>query len=77
MGVFMQMLHLVMGGAVSDPQSLEFKDPSKMHLVGVFNSYAEALEIWQSNAHQTVDDAEQKYVIVHLHRLLEPQQSIG
>ena len=71
----MQKLHLVMGGHVSDPQTLEFIDPSKMDLVGVFNSYAEAEEAWRGSAQRTVDDAAMKYVIVHLHRLLEPSLS--
>lgn len=68
-----QLLHLVMGGRVSDPQTLEFEDTSKIHMVGVFPSYAEALEAWKANAQRTVDDAEMRYVIVHLHKLLEPE----
>lgn len=69
----MQLLHLVMGGRVKDPQTLEFEDLSKIELVGVFPSYALAEEAWRANAQRTVDDAEMKYVIVHLHRLLEPE----
>ncbi len=68
----MQKLHLVMGGRVSDPQKLVFKDLSKLDLVGVYPDYAEAEEVWRANAQRTVDDAEMKYVIVHLHKLLEP-----
>lgn len=68
----MQKLHLVMGGRVKDPQGHEFVDLSKVHLVGVYPDYAAAEEAWRSNAQRTVDDAEVKYVIVHLHRLLEP-----
>lgn len=69
----MQLLHLVMGGRVKDPQTLEFEDLSKVDLVGVYPSYNEAEEVWRANAQRTVDDAEMKYVIVHLHRLLEPE----
>ena len=69
----MQKLHLVMGGRVSDPQTLEFKDLDQLDLVGVFGDYASAEEAWRSNAQRTVDDAEMRYVIVHLHRLLEPE----
>ncbi|MGH6659119.1 MAG: DUF4170 domain-containing protein, partial [Sphingomicrobium sp.] len=29
-------------------------------------------DAWRGRAQRTVDDAEMKYVIVHLHRLLEP-----
>lgn len=68
----MQKLHLVMGGRVSDPQGLDFVDLTQMDLVGVYGTYAEAEEAWRGRAQRTVDDAEMKYVIVHLHRLLEP-----
>lgn len=73
----MQKLHLVMGGRVSDPRSLEFTDLSAIDLVGVFPDYASAEEAWRSSAQRTVDDAEMKYVIVHLHRLLEPELPQG
>jgi hypothetical protein len=72
----MQKLHLVMGGRVSDPQSLDFVDLSRLDLVGVFPDFASAEEAWRANAQRTVDDAEMKYVIVHLHRLLEPDLPI-
>lgn len=68
----MQKLHLVMGGRVTDPQGLEFTDLSKVDIVGIFPDYATAEDAWRSNAQRTVDDAEMKYVIVHLHRMLEP-----
>ncbi|MEO7551755.1 MAG: DUF4170 domain-containing protein [Croceibacterium sp.] len=67
-----QLLHLVMGGRVVDPQGVEFQDLGKLDVVGIFPSYAEAEEAWRGKAQSTVDDAEMKYVIVHLHRLLEP-----
>lgn len=67
-----QLLHLVMGGRVTDPQSIEFQDLSQIDIVGVFPNYAAAEEAWRASAQRTVDDAEMKYVIVHLHRLLEP-----
>ena len=34
--------------------------------------YASALEAWRGAAQRTVDDAEMKFVIVHLHKLLDP-----
>jgi hypothetical protein len=68
-----QLLHLVMGGRVKDPQTLEFENLKEVEVVGVYPSYASALEAWRSAAQRTVDDAEMKYVIVHLHRLLEPE----
>ena len=69
----MSKLHLVFGGRVKDPQGLEFEDLSSLHVVGLFPDYAAALDAWRSNAQRTVDDAEMKYVVVHLHRLLEPE----
>jgi hypothetical protein len=68
-----QLLHLVMGGRVVDPQGVEFQNLDEIELVGVYPSYAAAEEAWRGKAQLTVDDAEMKYVIVHLHRLLEPE----
>ncbi len=68
----MSKLHLVFGGRVRDPQGLDFVDLEKIDLVGVYPSFAEAEEAWRGKAQRTVDDAEMKYVVVHLHRLLEP-----
>ncbi|MEE9434035.1 MAG: DUF4170 domain-containing protein [Sphingorhabdus sp.] len=65
-------LHLVFGGRVSDPRSLDFNDLDNIDLVGVYPDYEEAEEAWRGAAQRTVDDAEMKYVVVHLHRLLEP-----
>lgn len=67
-----QKLHLVIGGRVSDPQHLEFTDLKALDFVGVFPDYASAEEAWRSAARRTIDDAEMKYVVVHLHRLLQP-----
>ncbi len=74
-----QLLHLVMGGRVKDPTSLEFVDLSKIDLVGVFPDYASAEAAWRGAAQRTVDDAEMRYVVVHLHKLLDPEtgQSTG
>ncbi len=72
----MSKLHLVMGGRVADPQALDFVNLNQVDLVGVFASYAEAEEAWRGRAQRTVDDAEMKYVIVHLHKLLEPDITI-
>ncbi|WP_448578814.1 DUF4170 domain-containing protein [Thermaurantiacus sp.] len=70
----MSKLHLVFGGRVKDPMGLEFVEPEKLHIVGIFPDYASAEKAWRAEAQRTVDDAEMKYVVVHLHRLLEPEQ---
>jgi len=69
----MSKLHLVFGGRVKDPQALDFTDLSKIDFVGLFDNYADAEEAWRGAAQRTVDDAEMRYVVVHLHRLLEPE----
>ncbi len=69
----MSKLHLVFGGRVSDPQTLDYTDLSKIDFVGLFDNYADAEDAWRGAAQRTVDDAEMRYVVVHLHRLLEPE----
>ena len=68
----MSKLHLVFGGRVKDPRGLDFVDLNALDVVGLFDSFASAEEAWRGAAQRTVDDAEMKYVVVHLHRLLEP-----
>lgn len=69
----MAKLHLVFGGRVKNPQTLDFVDLEKLDIVGMYPDYAEAEEAWRSAAQRTVDDAEMKYVVVHLHKLLQPE----
>lgn len=69
----MSKLHLVFGGRVRDPQTLEFTDLDSLDIVGLFPDYKSAEEAWRGAAQRTVDDAEMKYVVVHLHRLLDPE----
>lgn len=66
-------LHLVFGGRVKDPRTLDFEDLDNIDLVGVYASYDDAEDAWRGNAQRTVDDAEMKYVVVELHKLLEPK----
>jgi hypothetical protein len=68
-----QLLHLVFGGELVRLEDVEFKDPSKLDIVGVYPNYTEAYKAWRSKAQQTVDNAQMRYFIVHLHRLLDPQ----
>lgn len=69
------LLHLVFGGRVSDPQSQDFVDPDNLEVVGIYPNYAKALTAWRGASQANVDDANMKYVIVHLHRLLEPEEN--
>jgi hypothetical protein len=68
----MSKLHLVFGGRVRDPRTLDFDDLDSIDMVGLFPDYKSAEEAWRAAAQRTVDDAEMRYVVVHLHRLLEP-----
>jgi hypothetical protein len=68
----MSKLHLVMGGRVKDPRGVEFENLDAIDFVGVFPDFTTAEKAWRAAAQRTVDDAEMKYVVVHLHRLLEP-----
>ena len=78
-----QRLHLVFGGELTNPDTTEFRDPTKMHIVGIFPDYASAYRAWKAEAQRTVDDAHMRYFISHLHRMLDersessPTQEIG
>jgi hypothetical protein len=67
-----QLLHLVFGGELTDLERTEFKDLSKIDMVGVYPNYATAYAAWRAKAQQTVDNAHMRYFIVHMHRLLDP-----
>ena len=67
-----QLLHLVFGGELNDVSHVEFKDLEKIDIVGVYPNYASAYAAWKAKAQRTVDNAEMRYFIVHLHRFLEP-----
>lgn len=69
----MSKMHLVFGGRVKDPQGLDFEDLAALDVVGFYPDLKTATDAWKSAAQRTVDDAEMKYVVVHLHRLLEPE----
>ncbi len=67
-----QLLHLVVGGDLVDPQSVEFRDLKQMHFVGAFPNYAEAYDAWKGAAQSTVDNAIRRYFILHAHKLIDP-----
>ena len=67
-----QLLHLVIGGELTELGGSTFKDLDKVEVVGVYPSYATAYTAWKAKAQQTVDNAHMRYFVVHLHRLLDP-----
>lgn len=68
-----QLLHLVFGGELVSPDRMEFKDLSKLDFVGMYPNYAEALKVWRGKAQGSVDNAQMRYFVVHIHRLMEPE----
>ncbi|MGQ3675976.1 DUF4170 domain-containing protein [Xanthobacter sp. TB0139] len=68
-----QLPHLVFGGELTDLENNEFKDLSKVDIVGIFPNYASAVAAWRAKSQQTVDNAMMRYFVVHLHRLLDPE----
>jgi hypothetical protein len=69
-----QRLHLVFGGELTDPQSTQFTDPDGIHIVGLFPDYASAYDAWKREAQRTVDEAQTRYFIAHIHRLRDEEQ---
>ena len=68
-----QLLHLVFGGELEDPSGTTFSDLDKLDIVGIYPSYATALDAWRGAAQRTVDNAHMRYFVVHMHRLLDPE----
>jgi Domain of unknown function (DUF4170) len=68
-----QLLHLVFGGELRDVADIEFSNLDKLDIVGIYPNYASAYAAWRAKAQGTVDNAQVRYFIVHLHRLLEPE----
>jgi len=69
-----QLLHLVIGGELIDLERNTFKNLDDVEIVGLFPDYATAYTAWKAKAQHTVDNAQMRYFIVHLHRLLDPGQ---
>lgn len=70
-----QLLHLVFGGELVSPDSHEFKDLSRLDIVGIYPNYNAAYDAWKAAAQASVDNAQMRYFVVHLHRLMEPEKS--
>jgi len=69
-----QLLHLVFGGELQNLATTEFKDLSKIDMVGVYPDYKSAHAAWKAKAQSTVDNAQMRYFVVHLHRMLDPSK---
>jgi hypothetical protein len=71
-----QLLHLVFGGELTDLDGVTFKDVAKLDVVGIYPNYAMAQKAWLGKARETIDNAQMRYFIVHLHRLLDPATDV-
>ncbi len=72
-----QLLHLVFGGDLKDLSGkVEFKDLDRLDVVGIYPNYADAFKAWRSAAQRTVDSAQTRYYIVHMHRLFDPEHGL-
>lgn len=67
-----QLLHLVFGGELQSVEGITFKDLAHLDIVGIYPNYKSAQQAWMAKAQGTVDNAQMRYFIVHLHRLLDP-----
>ena len=67
-----QLPHLVFGGELKRIDGIEFKNLDQVDIVGIYPNYASAYNAWKAKAQQTVDNAQMRYFIVHLNRLLDP-----
>ena len=72
-----QLLHLVFGGELTTLEGLKFRDLDKLDMVGIYPDYAKAHEAWKAKAQATVDNAHQRYFIVHIHRLMDPDETLS
>ena len=68
-----QLLHLVFGGELQTLGGNRFRDLGQLDIVGIYPNYAEAYNAWKERAQGTVDNAQLRYFIVHLHRLFDPE----
>ncbi|MGE0237122.1 MAG: DUF4170 domain-containing protein [Parvibaculaceae bacterium] len=71
-----QLLHLVFGGELTDLDGVTFKDVDKLDIVGIYPNFEKAQKAWLGKARETIDNAQMRYFIVHLHRLLDPSTDV-
>jgi Domain of unknown function (DUF4170) len=68
-----QLLHMVFGGELEDLENVKFRDLDKVDIVGIFPNYAAAHVAWKNASQRSVDNAHMRFFIVHLHRLMDPE----
>ena len=69
-----QLLHLVIGGELVDPNKTEFKNLKEVDFVGAYANFADAHAAWKGAAQRTVDNAHMRYFVLHAHELIDPDK---
>jgi len=69
-----QLLHLVIGGELVDPNKTTFKNLKDVDFIGAYANFEEAHAAWKSAAQRTVDNAHMRYFILHAHELIDPDK---
>ena len=69
-----QLLHLVIGGELVDPNKTEFKNLKDVDFVGAYANFADAHAAWKGAAQRTVDNAHMRYFVLHAHELIDPDK---
>ena len=67
-----QGLHLVFGGELNELDGFSFRDVAALDVVGIFPDYESAEKAWLRKARETIDNAQMRYVVVPLQKLLDP-----
>jgi len=70
----MQLLHLVIGGELVDPNKTEFKNLDQVDFIGAYPNFETAKDAWKAAAQRTVDNAHMRYFILHAHELIDPDK---
>ena len=69
-----QLLHLVVGGELVNNLTVwSSRILSKLDIVGIYPNFAEARAAWAAKAQGSVDNAQMRYFVVHIHHLMDPE----
>jgi len=70
-----QLLHLVFGGKLTSLEAIEFENLDELDIIGIYPNYDSAYNAWKDASQKSVDSAQMRYFIVHMHRLLDPESN--
>lgn len=70
----LQLLHLVIGGELIDPNKTEFKNLKEVEFIGAYGSFQDARAAWKAAAQRTVDNAHMRFFVLHAHELIDPDK---